>query len=141
MLSVFDFGKHWDMVKPHLENPVLMSILDRDMKLLERYGITWDGRPWLASAQVSDYWDNKPEPEEGSVEFYKAVGLCHWIAAWQAGLGRLLFTQMEWKVLRSQNHSIALGDDKLIFDIIEYNQLTASEIMKKVMKGVIHNVG
>jgi hypothetical protein len=75
-----------------------------------------------------------PKPE--SLDWYILHNAGHYLARWQRELGKLVFPDLEWKLLTGDVHSLAYGTDKLgnikvIFDILSFDLgWTPTEVME-----------
>ena len=62
-------------------------------------------------------WDKYNEleapfyPQPRTPDWYRCWGACHWIAGWNCAIGELLFPDMDWGVVKADEHSTAIGSD------------------------------
>ena len=165
-LHVFDFARNWNLVLPHLKDSRAEAALDRGMQDLGKN--RWRGRPWIPSegpwewSSMDVHWERAAEamcwydgecgddgynaemrthlPKPDTAAWYQVFGDCHYIAPWAAAIGRLVYPQLRWRVVRGLTHSTAWGrpsddsDGGILFDILLFEDTTGDEIRAAVVR-------
>lgn len=139
-IKLFDFKENWGLVKPYLNNPELIGVLNQAMneheenwyELRTSEGIdvkkrpTYDYRtgkfPWaLCSSTAVMCRACDCTPVDYTYRSFQLFHGCHWIAQWAVKLGELLFPEHEWELYEGEAHTVALGEsdsELLILDIL-----------------------
>jgi hypothetical protein len=77
-------------------------------------------------------------PKPNTYEWYQAFGVCHWLVPWQLVLGRRVFPNLNWEPVMGFHHSFAAGFEggkmRVIFDILNFNILSADQLIAWVAK-------
>lgn len=146
--KVFNFRRHWKhKVKPYLFDEEVQNALNYGMEeMMENWRLdadltnkhvkercTWiKGSPPYYKTS-SDYWLHHRKPMDHSVGWYQCVHGCHWICYFCKELGKRIYPNLIWKILKSKRHSVAVGfkDSKpyIIFDILNFEHMSAENIL------------
>jgi hypothetical protein len=163
-IEVFDFEKQWHIVQPclhyaHVEaaltvagfdlkkGPWVLSrtdywahlISERASEALRRGEIQfepqgqddWTEEDWDKWQKIeSQFW---PKPD--TLEWYQCIGGCHRLAPFLRELGKLVFPDLTWKMMKGVCHSCAFGMEatgniKVIFDILRFREHSAIQIIE-----------
>lgn len=92
---------------------------------LKQLGITIDDVKILSIEfqQISNTLSCIFEPKIGTLDYYCAYGLCHWLTNWLKEIGKILYPQHKWKIISDKLHSNVIGVlDKhfIIMDILNF---------------------
>jgi hypothetical protein len=150
-IKLFNFRENWHMVKPHLNNPELIEVLNSAMnESLENWyilrteeGYKVDRRPRYKFGEGSYPWALTTSdgifcrecgctPVDGTYRSYQLLHGCHWIAQWAEKLGALMFPEYEWELWEGEKHTIALGEGEhelLVFDILLFENNDPSSLI------------
>src|SRR4051794_26864509 len=86
----FDFGKNWSLIRPYLDRPLVQEALNKGMRdfvemensIAESHGceprLNW--KPGDCPQQLGEYADEFGLPKHQSLDWYRPIALCHWIA-------------------------------------------------------------
>ena len=144
--QVFDFRKHWNkQCRPHLFKKKVLKALDSGMYHIEEVWIMECEEKGFSSDLVPR-WDvvkmprkmsnwrikGKP-PKPYTLNWYRPWGFCWGIAPFCRELGKCIYPELRWRIVRGAEHTIAVGfkDDEpyMIFDILNFDTMSAREIL------------
>ena len=92
-------------IQPLVDHELVQEGLDAGMSNLDSSWKRGDA-PWELGMHSCDW---RPRPKEGALEYYQAQNRCYNVVLFSLQLGRLLFPRLEWRVMLSERHTIAVG--------------------------------
>ena len=136
----FDFAANWDtLVRPHLNDPDVQDALDEGMqdyydtiyayhtngkpkKRIEGEKRIWKrGDPPCNLAKLVYSSDELPSSEE--LAWYQPWGGCHFIAPFVLALGKKIYPHLNWELMSSDRHTIAIGCSPWTYKGKEYKDV------------------
>lgn len=136
---LFNFSRYWKrLVLPHLKDVVVLAALDKGMQAYckmindERH----EGRPflrWRRGKIPADYGNTETLEYSESwkeLSFYRAYGMCHWLAPFVLALARRIYPKDDWEILTGEHHSTVTNVERtFVFDILNFDRMTARECL------------
>lgn len=126
-LQYVDIEKHWPKIRPLAEESkdiwlpqMLEWEAERQLEALDRFGyMIWEVDPvrdcpadfdhhpwrWRRKGRHPQFWDNV------------CSGACHFLANLNIHLAEQVFTNFEWRIVKSGMHSTCWNGDHLVFDM------------------------
>jgi len=94
-----------------------------------------DEEPTEAEWEPYSAFSNQFYPKPDTCQWFQLWGACHWLAPWLAELGKLVFPELRWQILRGPRHSLACGTDadqniKVLFDILNFEGMSAKDLIE-----------
>jgi len=98
-----------------------------------------DGYYYAYDMEMFEVFISQFNPRPNTVEWYQLQTGSFWLAPWLRRLGRAAFPLLDWKVAKGNCHAFAYGTDGqgnivLIFDILNFENMTAHELVDFVLK-------
>lgn len=143
---VFNFQRNWaKKCKPHLCDEDVLYALDSGMKhieevrimICEEEGYSTDLVPrWNeveSPCEMGYLFEGMKKPKPDSVNWYRPYGFCWGIAPFCREIGKLLYPDLDWRIIRNDDHTVAVGfkvhKPYMIFDILNFDRMSAKEIL------------
>lgn len=111
-----NLSKMWEKkFKPHLHDSLVEEALEAGMSIwCQQYifGAPKTFYPEIGPYSYSRFLQHrrkKNPPLKDSYQWYDCQGACHWMAAFSCALGQLAYPELGWLVIRTTEHSVAVG--------------------------------
>ncbi len=124
-MRYYDFKKHWTRkVEPHLEDPLLLDVLEQDFGLFLRERGRVNGytpqvfkRGMYPADFESCYWQEGHRGPAPRYWRYVRHSACHWLVNFALRLAVLSEPTKPWRIVTSDQHSTVWDGGDVLFDL------------------------